>query len=233
MASLFAAFLLWLYVGDVVRWVRLQLAPVAVMTDAPSLPFAIVGTVIALALVAKLISRVTGKPLLPARVAAWVPALAVMLPLVDLIVVSSRREFLFPEELLVGAAHTVAQAASQNSGAEFVARDPSIFEQAVAPFTDVPVYVNGERVPKWKVQLREGCSGPATDALDATPGTIVYCVAADRRQAWVNVVATAGGATFGPAAMSGLEAPWVARVQVARAAEVPPPEPVWESPTPE
>lgn len=212
--ALFAVFLLWLYGGDVVRWGRLQAAPVAVMNDAPLLPLGLFGTVVACALLAALSTRLTKKALLPPRVAKWVPVVAVLLPLIDFVVISSRSSFVQPEELLIGAANSVAQAAAENSGTQVVARDPAVLEAAVAPFTDVPIFVKGERVPNWKVQLREGCSGPAADARDATPGTIVYCVSVDRRQAWVNVVATAAGHTFGEVAMSGLEAPWVAAVQL-------------------
>lgn len=207
--GLFGVFLLWLYAGDVIRWIRLQAAPVAVMNEPPVLLLGIIGTVIALSLFAMLF---TSK--LPPRFAKWVPLLAVLLPLIDFIAIASRSSFVLPEETLVGAAHSVAQAAAESSGTQVVLRDPSVLEAAVAPFTDVPLFVKGERVPKWKVQLRDGCAGPATDARDASPGTIVYCVSADRRQAWVNVVATAGGSTFGEVAMSGLEAPWVAAVQI-------------------
>lgn len=229
-SALYAAFMLWLYGGDVVRWARLQSSAVTVMNDAPSLPLGIVGVVVALAFIVVLVR----KQLLPAPIAKWVPVLAVLVLFFDLIVVSSRRNVIYAEEMLVGAASTIAQVANEASGAEVVARDPLLFEEAVAPYTDVPLFVKGERVPKWKVQLREGCSGPAADVRDATPGTIVYCVSSDRRQAWVNVVATADGSTFGDVAMVGVSDRWVSHVRVSEPRRAPPPqEPVWEAPTPE
>lgn len=231
--ALFAGFLLWLYVGDVVRWLRLQTAAVAVMVDAPSLPLALVGSAVALAFLAVVLSSLRPKPFVPARPARWISAAAVVLVFVDFMGISSRRDLSYPEDALVGAANIIATIGNEASGTDVVARSPALFDEALSRFSDVPIFVNGERVARWQLQLREGCAGPAADPQGAAPGTVVYCVASDRRQAWVNVVATARAKPFGDAAMTGVDGIWVGHVEVATAAAAPVEQPVWDTPTPE
>ncbi len=224
----FAALLWWLYAGDVTRWVRAQNAEVAVMNALPSLPLALLGVLVALAF-----TFVTLAPVVDPKMKRTATSAALLLVAIDLLVISPRRSLLLPEETLFAALNTVVEAGNGASGTMVVARDPAVFDEALAPHTDVPLFVRGERVPKWKVQLREGCAGPATSLDGATPGTLVYCVASDRQQAWVTVVATANARTFGEAAMAGTEGGWVGLVTVARDDEPAAASPVWEAPTPE
>jgi hypothetical protein len=65
-------------------------------------------------------------------------------------------------------------------------------------------------------------------------GTLIYCVAVDRKQAWVSLVGTANGQVFGPRSIVSVKEGWVGEVHVP-APEQPDQaaEPVWEQPTPE
>jgi hypothetical protein len=102
----------------------------------------------------------------------------------------------------------------------------------------VPYFVHGERVPEWKLELRERCAGPAVEAGEAQVGTIIYCVSVDRKQAWVTLVGAPLGQVFGPRGIVSTEPAWVGQVHVT--APEPPPErdepteqPVWGAPTPD
>lgn len=230
---LFAAFLLWLYGGDLVRWVRAQVADVTVMNQLPSLPLAIVGSLIALGFGFVVIASA-----LKVQPTNWRPRrfstiAAVSLIFFDFLVLSSRRPMMPAVELLVAAVNAVADAGSLAASTQSVARDPAIFEEALASFRDVPLFVKGERVAGWKVQLRESCSGPATELQSATPGTVIYCVSTDRKHAWVTIVATANGTTFGTPTIAGTDGVWLGTVEVARVREEQPGPPVWEEPTPD
>ncbi len=230
---LFAAFLLWLYGGDLVRWLRAQVADVTVMNHLPSLPLALVGSFVAMGFgYVVLASAFTAQPAnwRPRRIATIA---AVSLLFFDFLVLSSRRPMVPPVEVLIASINTVAEAAGQASSTQSVARDPSILEEALAPFRDVPLFVKGERVSGWKVQLRESCSGPATELQTATPGTLIYCVSSDRQRAWVTLVATVNGATFGAPGIAGTDGVWVGTVGVARPRAEQPGPPVWQAPTPD
>jgi hypothetical protein len=121
-----------------------------------------------------------------------------------------------------------------------VLRDPGALQQLVAQLgSEVPFFVKGERVPAWKVEVRERCPGPASDAGSASVGTLIYCVSTDRALAWVTVVGTPFGQVFGERAVISTEGLWVGEVHLAP--EQPPEEadprpdpqdpPVWGVPT--
>jgi hypothetical protein len=156
---------------------------------------------------------------------------AVTLVLFDFGFIASRRTPVTVEAGLVGAVQGLAEAASQASGPEGVVRDPRLLEDLLSR-GQVPLFVKGERVPRWQLEVRERCAGPASEVGRATPGTLVYCVAGDSRSAWVTVVATRDAQPFGEPAVAGVEGPWLGLV---KAAERPPQaeQPVWAPPTPE
>jgi hypothetical protein len=231
--ALLACFLLWLYPGDVVRYVRAQGAAVAVMTEVPSLPLALLGSLVALGFTATLLLVALRK-----QDGAWRPrrlllASALFLLFLDFAVLSFRRSAISAERRLLLAVTTLTDEADANAAVESVLREPQLLQSFLGDVGPVPLFVEGQQVPAWKVEVRERCSGPALEPGAATPGTLIYCIAADRQRAWVTLVGAALGQTFGPPAIVSAEGDWVG---VVRALE-PPAErdgpPVWGEPTPD
>lgn len=230
-------FLAWLYGGDLLRWVQAQSAEVAALTELPRLWLSLLGlggalgggVVLALALARK-------KP------AHWQPLRLLTIGVLsllclDFVVLSSRQTLLSPDDQTQLAVQAVAEAANQAAGAEAVPRDPALLQSFVEGLGPVPYFLQGERVGDWKLELRERCAGPAAEPGQATVGTLIYCVAVDRKQAWVTLVGTPSGRVFGPRAIVSTTDAWVGEVHVAPpepepGAEQPPPS-VWDSPTPD
>ena len=231
--GLFGAFLTWLYVGDVVRFVRLQSAEVATVGDAPSLVLALLGSVVALGLLGTLGVTVTSR-----KPAAWRPrslALVVGLGLLflDFSFLSARRSPQSAEERLLAAVQALTQGANAEASPQSVPRDPALLRSFLDGLGPVPLFQQGERVAPWKVEVRERCTGPALEPGASPPGTLIYCVSGDRHRAWVTLVGTALGQTFGAPAIVAAEGGWLGEVFAAPepAEEAAPP--VWGSPTPE
>lgn len=231
-------FFAWLYGGDLVRFAQARTSEVAALSSLPHLGLSLAGVLVVLFGLGAL-----GVSLAQRRPARWAPQRALTIALVsvvffDLVVLSSRRDLLSAEHRAQRAIATLAERASERSGTEVVLRDPRVLQAIVAELGPVPYFVKGERVPAWQVEVRERCQGPAADAREAAVGTLVYCVAVDRRQGWVTLVGTAAGEVFGPRAVVGTTPEWVGEVRLA-----PPPvpeeepgdpgPPVWPSPTPE
>lgn len=225
-----AAFLLWLYVGDLLRLVRAQLASVAVLHALPSLPLSLVGSAVAVAFAVTLF-------LAPRKPAGWRPRrlaaiAAVVLVFIDFLVLSPRRTSELPELELVGALGRLTDALTQQATLERVPTDARLFEKALASLGPVPVFEKGERVPAWKLEVHRNCTAP--ESKPAAPGTFVFCVAPDATHGWVTLTATAGAATFGEPGVIGVQPPWVGEVTVAEPRPPEPPEDaVWQQPTPD
>jgi hypothetical protein len=230
--ALFVAFLGWLYGGDLVRFVQAQRSPVSALPVVPSIGLALLGLVATIALAVTVVLSVVQQ-----RPASWrgrrLALLgAATLVLVDLGLIASRRTPIAVEESLALAVQGFAEAASEASAPEVVARDPQLLEGLLTT-SPVPLFVGGERVPRWRLEVRERCAGPATEVGRATPGTLVYCVASDYRRAWVTLVATAGAQPFGEAAIVGADGPWLGDVHGLEPEPRDEEPPVWPSPTPE
>ncbi len=232
-------FFAWLYGGDLVRRAQAQSAEVAALSELPHLGLALAGVLVALGGFG-----VLGVALAQRRPARWAPlrllsSALVALALLDFVVLSSKKGLLTVDEQGQLAIDALAQAASDNSGVEAVLRDPAMLGAMAADLGAAPYFERGEPVGPWRVEVRERCAGPADDAREARPGTLIYCVAADFKHAWVTLVATRAGQVFGARQVVGTAPGWVGEVQVARPPErdseeaFPPEQPVWDSPTPE
>ena len=223
--SLFA-FALWLYGGDLVIWVRAHGAEVSVMSAMPSLVLSVLGVAVAVFYGASLVRELT------ARVRQLAFAAVLSLLFIDFTFIASRRAGLPTEAVLLETVHGLAAQASGESSLQSVARDPRVLRELL-PRAAPPIYLKGERVEQWQVEVRERCEGPAAEAGQSPPGTVLYCVASNRQRAWVTVVATREGARFGPAAVVSVQPEWVGEVSAApEPVEPPRPAPVWGSPTP-
>ena len=231
-------FIGWLYGGDVLRWGQAQSAEVAALSELPRLWLGLIGCAVALGgAVVLVLSR--------SRPPSW-PSLRLLtiaigsLLFLDFVVLNSRRSPLSSDEQSLLAARFFAESANNEAGAEAVPRDPALLTSFLKGMGSVPFFVKGERVAAWKLEVRERCAGPASEPGQAAPGTLVYCVSNDRKQAWVTVVGTPQGQLFGPRAIVSTQDGWVGEVHVASPPEAEPAPgeapaegaPVWGVPTP-
>ena len=231
------AFFGWLYGGDLARWAQAQSAEVAALAELPKLWLSLLGVLITAGGAVGLVMAVaTRKP------ADWPPlrlltigALGVLF--FDFVVLSSRRSPISPEDRMQLAIHSLADGAGGEAGTEAVPRDPALLGAFLDGLGPVPFFAQGERVPGWRLELRERCAGPATEPGQAPVGTLIYCVAIDRKQAWVTLVGTPLGQVFGPRAIVSAKEDWVGEVHVAAPEPAPgaatPGESVWDQPTPD
>jgi len=237
--GLLFALLAWLYGGDLVHAVRASSAPAAFLTALPNVGLALAGVAVVLGGVGALVAgAVTG------RDAAWrgyrlAPIAGVVLLFVDFAVLSSVRSSVSAEQRVLLAVSALAEGASEHASHEAVPDEPRLLQSFVDDLQPVPLFAHGERVPKWTVDVRRGCAGPAADAQGKGPGTLVYCLAPDGRRAWITVVAVGKGERFGEPAILSIDEPWMAEVEPADArppelpeADEPGPDDVWHAPTP-
>lgn len=222
----------WLYGGDVLRWGQAQGAEVTALNELPRLWLGLLGCAVALG--GAVVLGLSRK-----QAAGWKPLRLLTIALLsllflDFVVLNSRASPLSTDEQALLAAQYFAEAANREAGTEAVPRDPTLLASFLVGLGTVPYFVKGERVPGWKVELRERCAGPATDAGEAPVGTVVYCVASDRQQAWVTIVGAPQGQAFGPRAIVSTQDGWVGQVHVSpppEPEEPPPEQPVWGAPT--
>jgi hypothetical protein len=217
--ALLLLFMGWLYGGDVIRWVQAQSAEVTALAELPRLWLGLLGTAVTIGGVVVLVQSRTRPPTWKGLRLLTIAALSVLF--LDFVVLNSRRTPLTTNEQAAMAVQFVAESAEQQSGTKVVLRDPNALHEIAAQLGEVPYFVKGERVPSWKVELRERCSGPADDAGSAEVGTLIYCVANDRALAWVTLVGTPFGQVFGPRGVVSTKGVWVGEVHLAPA---PPPE---------
>jgi hypothetical protein len=232
--GLLLVFLGWLYGGDVVRWGQAQVSEVTALSELPRLWLGLLGSAVTIGGAAVLV-------LARQKPASWQPARlftisALALLFLDFVVLNSRRSPLSSEEQGLLAVQHIADSASAESAPEGVLRDPSVLNSFLKELGAVPFFVKGERVEAWHLELRERCAGPDGEAGSAAPGTLIYCVASNRKQAWVTLVGTPNGEVFGKRAVVSTQDGWVGTVHVptaepAEPQEELPPEPVWGAPT--
>lgn len=217
--SLLLLFMGWLYAGDVVRWIQAQSAEVTALAELPRLWLGLLGTAVTIGGVVVLVQARTRPPTWKGLRLFTIAALSVLF--LDFVVLNSRRTPLTTNEQAAMAVQFMAESAEQQSGTKVVLRDPSVLQAIAQDLGEVPYFVKGERVPSWKVELRERCAGPADDVGAAEVGTLIYCVANDRALAWVTLVGTPFGQVFGPRAIVSTKGVWVGEVHLA---PEPPPE---------
>ncbi|MDP2273057.1 MAG: hypothetical protein Q8N23_31990 [Archangium sp.] len=226
-------FLAWLYGGDVVRWGQAQTAEVTALAELPRLWLGLLGCAVAIGGAVVLVrGRKQGPSWRPLR-ALTIAALGLLF--LDFVVINSRRSPLSSEEQTLLAVQSFAEQASRASAVEAVPRDPALLGSFLEGLGTVPFFVKGERVSAWKLEIRERCAGPAVDPGQAAVGTLLYCVASDRQQAWVTLVGAPIGQVFGVRGMVATKDGWVGDVHVAQpdpeAEGEPSEQPVWGGPT--
>ncbi|MFZ5470626.1 MAG: hypothetical protein ACOZIN_14420 [Myxococcota bacterium] len=197
----FLAVLSWLYLGDVADWWRGRSAEVAAMPELPRLGFAL-GVLLA----AVGAGGVFAAGVLQARPASWrgfrlLPIVGVVALFVDLFVLSSSRALVSSPDELSMAMRAFGQHAGELSRGGWVPHTVEELSSAVAELGAPPYLVRGEQVRAYALQVRTECEGPVTQAEGVGAGTFIYCVAKDRRSAWLTAVALPAEERFGPPAV--------------------------------
>ncbi|MFT3706220.1 MAG: hypothetical protein QM817_01010 [Archangium sp.] len=232
MRVVFALFLDWLYFGDLSRFVQVKFAPLAMLNTLPSLPLTLVGCVAALAVTATLVLDFGQRLPVDWRPRGLIHFLALTVLFVDFTILSARLSSEFPEARIAGVIQALADTANNATTQQQVPTDRRGFEEWVRDNAGpVPLFKDGVPLGQWHVELREDCNGPAATAGLSPPGTLVYCVAPDRRHAWITAVAMPLGQRFGKPEIISIEGAFVGDVAVPVEPEREEP-PVWERPTP-
>lgn len=230
---LLLALVLWLYGGDLLIFARAQTAEVSVLAWLPSPVLSALGAGLGLFFGVTLVRPVSRR----VRQLALMAVLALLF--IDLTFIASRRVGVPPQGLVLEAVRDLAAEASASAEPAGVLRDPRALRELL-PSGPPPVYVKGERLPAWNVEVRERCLGPAAERGAAAPGTLIYCVSNDRQRAWITVVATEDARRFGAPALVSLRPEWIGQVAWAPApaddgedeGDDARPVPVWGAPTP-
>lgn len=192
------ALLLWLYSGDALDGVRARTAEVSAFASLPNVGFA------AGALVATLLGAgATVVGVLRRRDGAYrgyrvLPVLAVLILFVDLFVLSAQKVPMGASDRVALAISALAQHASEGSTPQGVLDDAQSLEVFVRSLGPPPLLVRGAPRARWELSVRRDCAGPAGALAGEVPGTLVYCLAADRQHAWVTAVAFPREQRFGP-----------------------------------
>jgi hypothetical protein len=212
------ALLALLYGGDLLRAQQAASADVTWLTALPSVALGVTG-----AAVLGVAAALLGWGLATRKGAAWRgyrlgPIAGVAVLFFDFAVLSSMRPGGSGEERALLAVAALAEGAAERATRDGVPTEPRLLAALVEDLGDVPFFVKGERVPRWRVDVRRGCEGPAADAAGQGPGTLLYCVAGDGARAWVTLVGLAPGEIFGPPRVVSTEPPWM------QAVAPPPPE---------
>jgi hypothetical protein len=205
--------LAWLYGGDLGDALRVRDAEVAGFLHPPSIlmpALVLLVTAAAVGAGAWGLLRRQGEDFKGYRV---LPIVLVAALLVDL-VRSESAQYLDSAELTVAALHELRSMAAELATEKEVPADPAVLGRLVEKLGPAPYLVRGQPVGAFTLQVREGCTGPVRELSGARPGTLLYCVAPERREAWVSVVGLPVGQRFGSAGLLSAEgAPLVLRVE--------------------
>jgi hypothetical protein len=219
------ALLAWLYGGDISDVLQSQSAEVSAMSQPPSLPFAVV--LLALTLLG---GGLTVLGVQQRRDGTWkgyrvMPIVLVVGLFVDLFVVSANKTQFSSAARAANAIQQLETRATELSSAAGVSVDAARLQQVLDGLGEPPFLVKGQGVPKWRLEVSSGCSGPRLERGEAAPGTLFYCVSGDRKRAWITAVGLPREVRFGAAALvSSQGQPLVGVVEAAQTAEPEPQE---------
>ena len=181
------ASLVWLYGGDLVNALRIRAAEVSSFASPPSAARA--GVVLALTAVALVVFCAGLLRKQPEGFKGYrlLPILLVGALFMDLVLAEGRAP-LEPPELATVALQHFQEGAQGLATLEAVPSDARVLQPLVDTLGPAPYQAHGVPVGGYALQVRTGCEGPARETSGARPGTLLYCVARDGRQAWVTLV---------------------------------------------
>ncbi|CAM3439131.1 hypothetical protein G4177_17320 [Corallococcus sp. ZKHCc1 1396] len=177
----------WLYGGELVDALRVRTEEVSALTSSPSVARA--GVVLGLSAVGL---GVALWGLLRQRPEGFkgyrlLPILLVGALFLDLVLSEGRSPLDAPAQAVV-ALREFQEAARKHVTPEAVPLDARVLQPLVAGLGTPPYRERGVQVTAYALQVRRDCAGPARDASGARPGTLLYCVSQDGKQAWVTLV---------------------------------------------
>jgi hypothetical protein len=196
------AALAWIYGGDLADAVRARSSEVAAFTTLPS-PVG-PAVVLALTVLATLVvvGGIVGNRAEGFKGYRLLPILLVGSLFVDLVLAESR----VPLSSLDVASMSLQrfhQLAQELATEQSVPDDPRILQPLLEQLGKPPYLVRGEPVAAYTLQVRKDCEGPVREAPGVLPGTLLYCVAPERKGAWVTLVGLPAEHRFGvPAVVS-------------------------------
>lgn len=219
-----AVLLGWLYVGDALDAVRSRSAQVSAYLEPPNLTFALLALLATAAAIAAL-----GWGVYHSRASGWrgyrlMPIVAVVVLFVDLFILTAARSPLTSADRTALTLRSFVDAAN---AAATLGQVPKIKMelQAMVDVFGPPAYrVQGVPVKAWAVVVRERCLGPVTAIDDEPVGTLFYCLAEDRKTAWVSAVALPVGTYLGAPALFTRGGEVISGVVNAKVADEPPAE---------
>lgn len=211
----------WLYGGDALDSLRSQSAEVSAYLEPPNLVFAM-GALLATGV--GLGATVLG--VVQKREKTWrgyrlMPIVAVVVLFVDLFLFSATRSPLSSSDRTALTVQSLAEAASTASSTTALPKGPRELQTLAEQFGAPPYLVNGVPAKAWSVVMRQGCTGPVTDASGAAVGTLFYCLSADGMRAWISAVTLPEGTYFGAPQLFTRRGEVVAAVANARPEEEP------------
>lgn len=212
-------FLSWLYGADLLDALAARGAEVVARSQPPAVIFAALVLVAALACAGAVAWALFRRKDASFRGYRLLPIVTVVAVFVDLFVVSASNSPLRSSDQLALHLRQFQLQATQIAAAAGTVDQPEALRASLAELGAPPYLVRGKRPPAYALEVRQGCAGPVAEAGGVAVGTLIFCVSADRRTAWVTAVA------LPVEARSGSPAIWSER-GVARFAlvTVPPPE---------
>lgn len=204
----------WIYGGDLSDALRARTAEVSALLTPPSAVRASVVLGLTGVALAVFLAGVLRKKPEGFKGYRLLPILLVVALFVDLVLAESKTPLDSPEMASVALQHFQAEA-QKLSTVEAVPSRAQVLQPLVDALGAPPYLERGTPVPAYALQVRMDCEGPVRDAPGTRPGTLLYCVARDRKQAWVTLVGLPSEVRFGaPAVLSRRGEPRVSTVRV-------------------
>lgn len=192
------AALAWIYGGDLADAVRARSADVSALVELPSpVRPAVVLCLAALALGVVIVGGLARGRADDFKGYRLLPILLVGALFFDLMLAESR----IPIESTDAASMALQRfqkLAQEQSTLDAVVEDPRVLQSFLEQLGRPPYLVRGEQLPGYTLQVRKDCEGPVQEAPGVRPGTLLYCVAPERKGAWVTLVGLSAETRFGP-----------------------------------
>jgi hypothetical protein len=186
----------WLYGGDLRDASLARSSEVSAFSSLPPLiPPAVVLTlgVLALGVVVWGLLRRRGDDFKGYRL---LPIVLVGGLFVDLILLESRSPLSATDiaSMSLQSFHGMAQEQATPDG---VPADPASLRPLLEKLGKPPYLVRGQPTSEYTLQVRQDCEGPVRSASGLQPGTFIYCVAPERKGAWITLVGLPAEQRFG------------------------------------